>query len=80
MAPFIIAVIVSFSLGFLVRKVTFKKCQALKLVVNKDRQQKENSEYYIGRAIINDRLSNVTFTIKEVEKAVKRAEKNQEDF
>jgi hypothetical protein len=50
------------------------------LVTNKDKQVTENAEYYIGKADINNRISNVSFTIKEVEKAVKRAEKNQEDF
>jgi hypothetical protein len=80
MIQFIIAIISSFFLGFLVRKYYFNDYRTLRLVTNKDKQVTENAEYYIGKADINNRISNVSFTIKEVEKAVKRAEKNQEDF
>ena len=80
MIQYLLAVLCSFGLGYHVNKVINQRYGALRLVKNKDKQPKENEQYYIGRAVKDGELVNVSFTSKEIDKGIKRGEKNEEDF
>lgn len=87
MVQFILGVVCAFFIGYLLGKIVNKKgkvvtsppIQLIK-VVNRDRKNRENPYYYIGRVSREEGVLNVAFTAKEIDKAVIRADKNETDF
>lgn len=75
----IVVIATSMALGFFIGR---NKQKVLPLVKkeNQDKTPTQAVEYFIGKANDGDQDIDVVFTAKEVEKAVKRAEKNKEDL
>jgi len=81
---FLIAIICSFFIGYFVAKSKPSKTPTsvihLTKVQNKDKKNRENPYYYIGKVSKDNGVFNVAFTTKELDRPIDRAEKNKEDF
>lgn len=70
----------SFGIGWLIASNKTPKQSPLIKKENLQKTPTENGEYFMGSIQDGDITNNVMFTLKEVERAVKRAGKNTEDF
>jgi hypothetical protein len=78
---FLIAIICSFFIGYFWHKLkTSPPILHLTKVQNKDKKNRENPYYYIGKVSKDNEIFNVAFTAKELDRPIDRAEKNKEDF